>query len=100
MRQIKSIIKEKASSALQVARVQQVCLFFFEIIDASKWPESQRGSIIHTEAMTDSLDDCPFTGLSVTQNKYVKVLQALETDWGCAGVCFDPKFFLFSNVNR
>ncbi|CDW81326.1 UNKNOWN [Stylonychia lemnae] len=66
---------------------------------ASNWPEDQRQSIIHTDMATDSLDDCPFTGMTdYQQNKYMKLLQALETQFKCAGVCYSPKFFLFSNI--
>eukprot|EP00347_Sterkiella_histriomuscorum_P008307 403345590 len=69
--------------------------------DAQLWPENQRFGIVHSEGTTDSLDDCPFSGLeSKSSQKYVKLLSALENQFSCAGFCYSPKFFLFSDVTR
>jgi hypothetical protein len=50
---------------------------------------------------SSSLMDCPMDFLNTYQRERIlPVMKALESEFQCAGICEDPKYFLFSNVNQ
>jgi hypothetical protein len=45
--------------------------------------------------------ECPTETLSTSHEaKYAQFLRTMETEWGCAGICQLPEFFLFSDINN
>lgn len=45
--------------------------------------------------------DCPVDFLTTYEkNHIVPLLRAMETYWNCAGMCIDPRYFEFSDVDK
>ena len=64
------------------------------------WPEKDRASIITDPMGMTQVIDCPVDFMdSYEKLRILPIMKALETQFKCAGICDDPKFFLFSNVN-
>jgi len=67
--------------------------------DKSLWDDSIQAEIITDMFGSNQLTDCPTTQLTNYQrDRYVPIMQALEKTFKCAGMCSDPKLFLFSDV--
>jgi hypothetical protein len=46
------------------------------------------------------LTDCPIDGISsYDRSHYLPLMKALEKEFKCAGMCENPKLFLFSDVS-
>ncbi len=68
--------------------------------DPLKWPVEKRVGMVTDRLGTSSMLECPMDFLnSYQREKIVPVMTALETQFKCAGICEDPKYFLFSQVN-
>lgn len=49
------------------------------------------------------LDECPFDSSvmnAVQKQKYYPILEILESDFECSGMCSDSPFYLFSDVRN
>jgi len=61
---------------------------------------SLRELVIKPDGYTNLLD-CPSETLSTSHEaKYASFLRTAEKQFGCAGICKLPEFFLFSDVNN
>mmetsp|Transcript_35041 Transcript_35041/g.34061 ORF Transcript_35041/g.34061 Transcript_35041/m.34061 type:complete len:240 (-) Transcript_35041:57-776(-) len=71
------------------------------IANSTLWPGDDMLQISYSKGGADSLDDCTTSSLTSQQkNNLMPLLQALETDFNCAGMCQVSPLYLFSNVNR
>ncbi len=69
--------------------------------DSTLWPSPLNQTMITDKMGSSSLLECPLDFLGTYQRDYViPVMTALEVTFKCAGVCQDPRFFLFSKVNQ
>lgn len=69
--------------------------------NSTLWPAPLNQTMITDKMGSSSLLECPLDFLGTYQRDYViPVMTALEVTFKCAGVCQDPRFFLFSKVNQ
>ena len=69
--------------------------------DPLKWSNDTRGGMTTDRLGVSSITECPMDFLNTYQReKIVPVMTALETQFQCAGICEDPRYFLFSKVSQ
>ena len=67
--------------------------------DKTQWPQAT--GMVTSKLGSSSLLDCPMDFLNSYQRaSIVPVMQALEQEFQCAGICQDPQYFLFSDVAK
>jgi len=90
--------KDHASSALILARATLVRSRLL-ILDAELWPEEIATTLVTDKFGDTSLIDCPVNPLtSYEKDKYLTTITALETEFKCAGMCYVPDLYLFSDA--
>jgi len=71
------------------------------ISDITMWDVDVAANLVTKPDGFSRLLDCPNEGISQKhESKYAVFLEALETEFDCAGICELPEFFMFSDVNK
>ena len=67
--------------------------------DSTLWPE-ETANLMHTESSgVDMITQCPDDQISTyDEAHYLALLQFIEVEFNCAGICSTASFYLFSDV--
>lgn len=69
------------------------------LIDPANFPAAYNATMKTDETGAKVVTDCPsFTMTDEENSQYLPLIKGLEADFGCAGMCSAPKYYLFSDV--
>lgn len=69
--------------------------------DETDWPLETQVEMVTDSLGSKELSECPNDGMTYDQkDKYYDLINRLEDKYNCAGICYNPTYFQFSDVSK